>query len=54
MGSSPENKLLAFLQQQLPISISAIKQMISADIKKKDKKWWKELPSFKQTKHIDP
>src|SRR5258708_29887146 len=52
--SSPEQNLLTFLQHQLLISISAIKQAINADIKKEMKKWWKSLPRFENLSHIDP
>jgi len=53
-GSSQKNKLPTFLQKRLPISISAVKQMITEDTKKKIEIWWKRSPRFKRTKCIDP
>jgi len=53
-GSSLENDLPIFLRRQLPISISAVKQEISAKIKILMKEWWKKSPRFKKTRRIDP
>ena len=51
--SSPKNELPPFLQSQLPISISAIKQAINSRIKESIKEWWKRSPRFKKLRQID-
>jgi len=53
-GSSLKTKLPPFLQKRLPISISAIKQMIQEEIKINCKWWWIESPRYRQMKQIDP
>jgi hypothetical protein len=53
-GSSPGNNLPVFLQHQLPISISATKQSIGANIKAMTKRWWTKSPRFKKMRLIDP
>jgi len=45
-GSSPKTKLPPFLQKQLPLSVSAIKQMIQEEIKINCKWWWIESPRY--------
>jgi len=45
-GSSPKTKLPPFLQKRLPISISAVKQMIQEEIKINCKWWWIESPRY--------
>jgi hypothetical protein len=53
-GSSPGNNLPIFLQCQLPISISAIKQSIGMNIKAMVKKWWTKSLRFRKMRLIDP
>jgi len=53
-GSSSPNRLPPFLHQQLPTSISAIKQAIAADIKKQANTWWSNSPRFIRMNIIDP
>ena len=53
-GSSPIEDLPTFLHQRLPASISAIKQSITADIKRQVKEWWRRSPRSIKMRHIDP
>jgi hypothetical protein len=53
-GSSPGNNLPVFLQHQLPISISATKQSIGANIKVMTKRWWTKSLRFRKMRLINP
>ena len=53
-GSSPIEDLPTFLHQRLPASVSAIKQAITANIKRQVKEWWRRSPRSIKMRHIDP
>ena len=53
-GSSGKNRLPKFLRKELPISLSAIKQRISANTKNETKAWWKRWKRYRRIKSIDP
>ena len=53
-GSSPSRQLLAFVHRKnLPVSVSATKQALKSDIKKRWRKEWKVSPCHTNTSNID-
>jgi len=52
-GSSNRQRLPKFLHNQLPISLSAIKQQITSKTKTETKAWWKMSKRYKRIKCID-
>src|SRR5258706_5156693 len=53
-GSSSNDLLPPFLRKTLPTSLSAVKQQIDSDTKKKTKKWRKRSKGNRRLKVIDP
>src|SRR5258706_7261911 len=51
--SSNRQRLPKFLHNQLPLSLSAIKQQITSKTKTETKAWWKMSKHYKRIKSID-
>ena len=53
-GSSNTDELPHFLQKQLPISLSLIKQQINSKKKAETRAWWTHSKHYNRIKSIDP